>query len=67
LEAEVTPPTLPLVVQTYSDSPLTEAEQIAEALRKNNWPEGVGPYPRSRIKSGRFSILRWHRDFDLFT
>jgi len=39
LEVDTSPPARPLVVHTYSDSPLTEAEQIADALRKNDWAE----------------------------
>jgi len=44
LEAQVNSPTLPLVVHTYSDSPFTEAEQIANARRINDWPDD-GAHP----------------------
>ena len=48
LEAELEPPALPLLIVTFSNSPLSEEQQIAVERRKRNWPDD-GQHPIQQI------------------
>ena len=54
LEAEMEPPALPLIIVTFSNSPLSEEEQIAVERRKRNWPDASSSWDLALV--GRLAV-----------